>query len=73
MRGAVLSISSGECLAGAVKCSNAYEPIFIGHGEIPITRIFLIGLAAMTIEALGAMVKNDLAKWGPIIKAVIKN
>ncbi len=45
---------------------------FIGHGEIPITRIFLIGLAAMTIEALGAMVKNDLAKWGPIIKAVIK-
>ena len=46
---------------------------FIGHGEIPMTRIFLIGLAAMTIEALGAMVKNDLAKWGPIIKAVIKN
>jgi hypothetical protein len=24
-------------------------------------------------DALGAMVKNDLAKWGPIIKAVIKN
>ena len=28
MRGAVLSISSGECLEGAVKCSNAYEPVF---------------------------------------------
>ena len=38
-----------------------------------MTRIFLVGLAAMTIEALGAMVKNELAKWGPIIKAVIKN
>ncbi len=38
-----------------------------------MTQIFLIGLAAMTIEPLGAMVKNDLAKWGPIIKVVIKN
>jgi tripartite-type tricarboxylate transporter receptor subunit TctC len=26
-----------------------------------------------TPEVLGAMVRNDLAKWGPIIKAVIKN
>ena len=26
-----------------------------------------------TPDQLGAMVKNDLAKWGPIIKAVIKN
>lgn len=26
-----------------------------------------------TPDALGAMVKNDLSKWGPIIKAVIKN